>query len=569
MPILSIMLAFVAAPMAARAHPGRRLRAVLQYGLLACAATFGANAHAYDITVAASGPSSGGAWSGDTWTANAPGATVPTSEIEAHLANGPTSIRTGTSGDDPGDIDIAAAVNWNANTLTLSAARDVHITAALTGTGSAALTLEYGQGAVAASNTGIYRISVPVTLPSNPTDPVGIPSFTTRRGSDGAAVARAIPQCPVSTRYGTTYGCSFLKTSNLTALTLQYSTVEVKTPVDTLLWLYVDLRALAADPFYPYVMSCDGGSGQLYYPTSKDQALYFDTTGAILNAAQLDALTTTTRPCKTWDLGPVTPLLPSTQFPNGYYVKFSPKPGESGHAYQIMSLLVTQQLEANTGYSVVDYIIDVVPAAPAIAGTGDIAIPLSGAKGTSFTLTGTGALKVTAQSDNAALLPDANITGATLCTAMGPCALTLTPLANQTGTATVTVAVSDSYSQTATASFEVTVTALTVSYDGNGSTSGSAPVDGLSYPAGGAATVLAQGDLARAGYSFSGWNTQSDGRGIHYVAGDTVTVNNSIMLFAEWHPHTTSVTLGGGAFSLPWLGLLLLAATGRRLRKPR
>ncbi|TLG71771.1 InlB B-repeat-containing protein [Culicoidibacter larvae] len=74
----------------------------------------------------------------------------------------------------------------------------------------------------------------------------------------------------------------------------------------------------------------------------------------------------------------------------------------------------------------------------------------------------------------------------------------------------------------------------TVTYDGNGHTIGSVPVDANSYSIGVTATVLNIIDLARNNHSFVGWNTAANGSGTAYAAGDAITVNGNIVLYAQW-----------------------------------
>jgi hypothetical protein len=329
---------------------------------MSAALLFAASAQAaYNVTIAASGSDSNGSWVGNIWTPSANGSTVLASEVVTHLTAGPTAIVTTGGGTDLGDINVNAAVSWSANTLTLTATKDINVNAALIGTATAALVLEYGQGAVAAGNTATYRLNTPVKFTATATG-----SFGTKRGSDGSTVTRIVPTCPVTTRSGTTYGCQFLKNSDLTALTIEYRTHEVNAAADTDKWIYVNGFSLFASgiTLYPYVMSCLAGQGQLYYPNSTDQTLYFDGTGAITDLPNLALFTATTRTCKTWDQGPVAQLFSSTQFPNGYYIKFTPTSGQSGYAYQTMSILFTDQPQANTGYVVVDYIINVLDTTP-------------------------------------------------------------------------------------------------------------------------------------------------------------------------------------------------------------
>ena len=82
----------------------------------------------------------------------------------------------------------------------------------------------------------------------------------------------------------------------------------------------------------------------------------------------------------------------------------------------------------------------------------------------------------------------------------------------------------------------VVSTTYTVTYDGNGNTSGSPPVDGLSpYNSGSTVTVLGNtGTLVNSGYDFDDWNTQPDGSGTAYVPGFTFTINGNTILYAIW-----------------------------------
>ncbi len=116
-----------------------------------------------DFTIAASG-------------GNITGATLST-----NLGGGSVTIATanmGTAGGN-GDIFVNDAVSWAANTLTLSAERNIAINAAMAGSGTARLALEYGQGAVAAGNTSSYSVNVPVSLAA------GVGNLTTRLGTTG------------------------------------------------------------------------------------------------------------------------------------------------------------------------------------------------------------------------------------------------------------------------------------------------------------------------------------------------------------------------------------------------
>ncbi len=82
----------------------------------------------------------------------------------------------------------------------------------------------------------------------------------------------------------------------------------------------------------------------------------------------------------------------------------------------------------------------------------------------------------------------------------------------------------------------------TVTYNGNGNTGGTVPTDSSSpYISGSSVTILGNTDnLERTGYTFSGWNTSSNGAGTNYAAGDTLTVYANTTLYAKWtQPQTT------------------------------
>ncbi|MDX1359611.1 MAG: InlB B-repeat-containing protein, partial [Clostridia bacterium] len=75
-----------------------------------------------------------------------------------------------------------------------------------------------------------------------------------------------------------------------------------------------------------------------------------------------------------------------------------------------------------------------------------------------------------------------------------------------------------------------------VTYYGNGNTSGNEPVDGSSpYYEGEEVSVLGNGNLAKANYTFSGWNTQADGLGINYSPGQVFSMPGYyVCLYAQW-----------------------------------
>ena len=83
---------------------------------------------------------------------------------------------------------------------------------------------------------------------------------------------------------------------------------------------------------------------------------------------------------------------------------------------------------------------------------------------------------------------------------------------------------------------------FSVTYNPNGGTGGTTDADitsGTQY------TVKSDTDVGvtRTGFTFTGWNTQSDGSGTSYQAGNNFTVTADVTLYAQWTPLPTfSVT---------------------------
>ncbi len=88
----------------------------------------------------------------------------------------------------------------------------------------------------------------------------------------------------------------------------------------------------------------------------------------------------------------------------------------------------------------------------------------------------------------------------------------------------------------------------TVTYNGNGNTSGSAPIDNNHYLTGNPVTVLGNiNNLAKTGYTFIGWNTSPLGTGTNYLPGNTFPMGiNNVALYAMWKALPTyTVTYNG------------------------
>jgi len=88
----------------------------------------------------------------------------------------------------------------------------------------------------------------------------------------------------------------------------------------------------------------------------------------------------------------------------------------------------------------------------------------------------------------------------------------------------------------------------TVTFDGNGATSGTAPA-AWTLDSGSVSPLPSRGNLEKAGYIFSGWNTDSLGTGTNYNAGSSYTIANNRTLYAKWLPAYTVTFNTNGATS--------------------
>lgn len=72
-----------------------------------------------------------------------------------------------------------------------------------------------------------------------------------------------------------------------------------------------------------------------------------------------------------------------------------------------------------------------------------------------------------------------------------------------------------------------------LAYSGNGADGGAAPAT-IAYQEGAEPTVAANA-FTRTGYTFTTWNTSSDGSGAEYEPGDTITIGTAdVTLYAIW-----------------------------------
>lgn len=102
-------------------------------------------------------------------------------------------------------------------------------------------------------------------------------------------------------------------------------------------------------------------------------------------------------------------------------------------------------------------------------------------------------------------------------------------------------------------SWNFTTSALqtyTVTYDSNGSDGGTVPTDSKQYKHQDSITVLGNtGNLIKAGYTFVGWNTKADGKGVTYKIGQTIQMGKgNLILYALWSKNNVP---GDGGSSTP------------------
>jgi len=85
---------------------------------------------------------------------------------------------------------------------------------------------------------------------------------------------------------------------------------------------------------------------------------------------------------------------------------------------------------------------------------------------------------------------------------------------------------------------ESTPVIFTVTYDPN---DGDGGIIKVPVNSGDVHTVANQG-YARDDYNFNGWNTEANGTGLAYTAGESITVTDDITLYAQWERITYTIT---------------------------
>ena len=104
----------------------------------------------------------------------------------------------------------------------------------------------------------------------------------------------------------------------------------------------------------------------------------------------------------------------------------------------------------------------------------------------------------------------------------------------------------------AESSIDITVTgSFKITYDANhANATGSTAATTIAFPTGDG--NVASNGFALAGHEFVKWNTQADGSGDSYNAGDAITLTNNITLYAIWQPNQYDITVNviGGSVKL-------------------
>ena len=193
-----------------------------------------------------------------------------------------------------------------------------------------------------------------------------------------------------------------------------------------------------------------------------------------------------------------------------------------------------------------DTTVSLLPATPTPADTPSIGTDLSTTEVTYDKDAAATALSITASVTDGGTLTyqwykndEANTTTPTMID--GATEASYTPATSATGTTyyyCVIINTRDGRTATATSAIamitvnEPASTTYTVTYDANGG-SGTV-VDDTEYESGDVVMLKSGSGLTKDGYSFSGWNTEANGSGTPYSAGDTYTIAADTTFYAQW-----------------------------------
>lgn len=93
-----------------------------------------------------------------------------------------------------------------------------------------------------------------------------------------------------------------------------------------------------------------------------------------------------------------------------------------------------------------------------------------------------------------------------------------------------------------------TISKKSLSYDANDGTGTMESITGEV----GSKSVIEQNGFARSGHTFTGWNTQADGKGTAYKAGDSFTLTDKdTVLYAQWSKNSGSAGTGTNGTAKP------------------
>ena len=87
----------------------------------------------------------------------------------------------------------------------------------------------------------------------------------------------------------------------------------------------------------------------------------------------------------------------------------------------------------------------------------------------------------------------------------------------------------------------------TVSYQANGATSGTPPSNQTKTDGVNLTLATNSGNLVKTGYTFTGWNTATDGSGNPYAAGASYSANSAVTLYAQWAITTYTISYNGNS----------------------
>ncbi|HYC56141.1 MAG TPA: hypothetical protein VEL28_14500 [Candidatus Binatia bacterium] len=157
--------------------------------------------------------------------------------------------------------------------------------------------------------------------------------------------------------------------------------LEIETYENQPVLIYFNSKELVpvlGDDYTPMVFSCDADNGTLRAQDDELQRDHFDADGNVTNLSGLLAETPVALACKSFVDGPVYRGLPPLDpFVNldlkGYYLLFTPDPGETGRNYQTFSLLIDDSSSRTAAdgflpYHVYWFTIHVNPGPPPVPG---------------------------------------------------------------------------------------------------------------------------------------------------------------------------------------------------------